>query len=260
MYTCSLTGWSWHSGWWIGEPEFHFHLEHFLQEQLESRPDADSSPFFYIPARIYIYSSALATFYAPSDLCRTGGMHHECIHAVISWRGYKLQYDSIFVNIDERVPGMLGLYIAQVKLFFSVTINESTHQILSYGLLFLLFYNFPYTANPPTCTTPMQPSTTFTWSPPTIPYTHCTISPVPHQRPPIWPTDHVVIFSFLSLFSFTWCILLQPNQSQVIAPCGQDLTIHFSAHEPCAHFTYHLYLRLLYLLRKRRKFFPRTQT
>ena len=40
-----------------------------------------------------------------------------------------------------------------------------------------------------------------------------------------------------------------------------DLTIHFAAHKPCAHFTYRLYLRLLYLLWKRRKFFsPRTQT
>ena len=29
----------------IGEPEFRFHLEHFLQEKLESGPDTDSSPF-----------------------------------------------------------------------------------------------------------------------------------------------------------------------------------------------------------------------
>ena len=40
--------------------------------------------------------------------------------------------------------------------------------------------------------------------------------------------DHVVVFSFLSLFSVTRCILLQPNQSQVIAPCGRDLTICFA--------------------------------
>ena len=90
--------------------------------------------------------------------------------------------------------------------------NESTHQILSYGLLFLTFYHFPYTADPLTCTTPTWPSATFTWtfvqSPLTIPYTHGTISPVPHRRPPIWPTDHIVIFSFLSLFSFT-----QPDMS-----------------------------------------------
>ena len=138
--------------------------------------------------------------------------------------------------------------------------DESTHQILSNGLLFSTFYCFPYTTDPPTHTTQMWPSMIFTQSPLTIPYTHHTISPVPHRRPPIWPTDHIVIFSFLSLFSFTRCILLQPNQSQVITPHSQDLTIHFTTHKPCAHFTYHLYLILLYLLWKRRKFFPRTQT
>ena len=41
------------------------------------------------------------------------------------------------------------------------TTDESTHQILSYGLLFSTFYNFPATADPPTCTTPMWPSVTF---------------------------------------------------------------------------------------------------
>ena len=82
--------------------------------------------------------------------------------------------------------------------------DESTHQLLSYGLLFLTFYHFPYTADPLTCTMLMQPPMTFVQtfmqSPSTIPYTHCTISPVPLWRPPIWPTDHIVIFSFLSLF------------------------------------------------------------
>ena len=82
------------------------------------------------------------------------------------------------------------------------------------------------------------------------------IDPVPRWRPPIWPTDHIVTFSFLSLFSFTQCILSWPDRSQVVTPCDQDLTIHFTTHEPCACFTYCLYLRLLYLLRKRRRFSP----
>ena len=139
-------------------------------------------------------------------------------------------------------------------------VDESTYQILFYGLLFSTFYYFLYTADPLTCVTPMQPFATFTWSPPTIPYTHHTISLVPRQRPPIWPTDHNVTFSFLSPFSFTLCILSWSDQSQIVTPHDWDLTIHFAAHEPCAHFTYCLYLRLLYLLQKRRKFSPRTQT
>ena len=107
----------------IGEPEFCFRLECFLQEQLESRPDADSSPFFYILDKIYIYSLVLTTFYTPSDLYGTGGMHHECIHAVTSWRGYKPPYNCILVNTDKHAPGMLGLNVAWEKLFFSVTMN-----------------------------------------------------------------------------------------------------------------------------------------
>ena len=138
--------------------------------------------------------------------------------------------------------------------------DESTHQIPSNGLLFSTFYHFPYTADPLTSTMPMQPSPTiawrFTWSPSTIPYTHCTIGSVPHRRPSIRPMDHIVTFSFLSLFSFTQCILSRPDWSQVITLHDRDLTICFATHKPCAHFTYHLYLRLLYLLQKRRKFSP----
>ena len=65
--------------------------------------------------------------------------------------------------------------------------DEFTQQILSYGLLFLTFYCFPYTAGPPTSTAPMQPSPTFmrTFAQllPAIPYTHRTIGPVPRRRP-----------------------------------------------------------------------------
>ena len=134
--------------------------------------------------------------------------------------------------------------------------DECTHQIPSNSLLFLTFYHFPYATDPPTSTVPMRPFPTIARSPSTIPYTHRTIGPVPRQRPPIWPTDHIVTFSFLSLFSFTRHILSRSDQSQIITPHDWHLTIHFTAHEPCAHFTYRLYLRLLYLLWKRRKFFP----
>ena len=70
---------------------------------------------------------------------------------------------------------------------FQLEGDESTHQILSYGLLFLTFYHFLYTAGPPTSTTPARPSPTiaqtFVRSLPTIPYTHRTIGPVPRRRP-----------------------------------------------------------------------------
>ena len=55
--------------------------------------------------------------------------------------------------------------------------------------------------------------------------------------------------------------LLQPDQSQVIAPCSQALTIHsFTSDEPCAHFLdYHSYLACLYFTFQEYKFPPRFQ-
>ena len=139
---------------------------------------------------------------------------------------------------------------------WTLTVDESTYQIPSNGLLFSTFYHFPYTADPPTSTTPTWPFPTIVRSPLTIPYTHRTIGPVPHQGPPIWPTDHIVTFSFLSLFSFTQCIPLWPDQSQVIAPRDRDLTICFATPEPCARFTYHLYLKTFVSTPKKKEVFP----
>ena len=106
----------------IGEPDFHYHLQRFIQDQLKS--ELDTSPFFYIPDKIYVYSSVVTTFHAPSDLCGSGGMRHERIHAATSWRRGKPRYDCVFINSDELEPGMRGLSIARSRLFFSVTVNH----------------------------------------------------------------------------------------------------------------------------------------
>jgi len=67
--------------------------------------------------KISIYPSAIATFHAPSDISGIGGMRRERIRAVKSWRKGPGRYDTIFVNTD--LPGMGGLDIARVRLFFS---------------------------------------------------------------------------------------------------------------------------------------------
>ena len=68
--------------------------------------------------------------------------------------------------------------------------------------------------------------------------------------------DHIITFSFLSLFSFTQCILSRSDQSQIVALRDRDLTICFATHEPCACFTYRLYSKLLYLLQRKKGSFP----
>jgi hypothetical protein len=63
----------------------------------------------------------VATFYSPSDISGVGGMRKERIRAVKSWRKGPARYDCIFVETDPDAPGMDGLEIARVHLFFSFT-------------------------------------------------------------------------------------------------------------------------------------------
>jgi hypothetical protein len=82
-----------------------------------SNPSTPDLPMFY--GKISIYSSAIATFHVPSDISGIGGMRHERIRAVKSWRKGPGRYDTIFVNTDSSKEGMRGLDIARVRLFFS---------------------------------------------------------------------------------------------------------------------------------------------
>ncbi|KIJ12498.1 hypothetical protein PAXINDRAFT_82863 [Paxillus involutus ATCC 200175] len=65
----------------------------------------------------YSYSSAVATFYAPSDPCGVGGMYCQHIHACLSWRNGPGRYDCVFAEKDPTLQGFQGLYVAQVHLF-----------------------------------------------------------------------------------------------------------------------------------------------
>ena len=58
---------------------------------------------------------------------------------------YNYQMPIARVMEENRVDQSLDYMILHA-------VDESTHQILSYGLLFLIFYRFPYTAGPPTST------------------------------------------------------------------------------------------------------------
>jgi hypothetical protein len=68
---------------------------------------------------IRVYTSAVATFYAPSDISGVGGMRYERIHAVDTWRNGPGRYDCVFVSTDSAAEGMRGFDIARVKLLFS---------------------------------------------------------------------------------------------------------------------------------------------
>lgn len=77
------------------------------------------------PSRIFMYPSAVAMFYAPSDLSGVGGMHRERIRAVSSWRKGPARYDCAFLEKDPGLAGFRGLHVVQVLLFFKFTLDKT---------------------------------------------------------------------------------------------------------------------------------------
>lgn len=97
----------------IQEPDFLDLLAEFLDDQI-SRSGLPCSSLPSIEGKIAVYPSALATFYAPSDISGVGGMRREHIRAVTSWRKGPPRHST---NPDEE--GMRGLDIARTQMFFS---------------------------------------------------------------------------------------------------------------------------------------------
>ena len=58
-----------------------------------------------------MHHSALATFFAPSDLCGAGGMRQERIRSTPSWYDHP-RHDTVFVVLDDNLPGMEGMVVA----------------------------------------------------------------------------------------------------------------------------------------------------
>ncbi|KAJ6565156.1 hypothetical protein DFH09DRAFT_1474524 [Mycena vulgaris] len=104
---------------YAGQPRLHELIRRFLFEQLY--PLADAVPLEQYPQfseRVFIYNSARAVFYAPSDVCGIGGMHHERIRAVKSWYRGPPRYDCAFIEHNPDAPGFRGLHAARVRLLF----------------------------------------------------------------------------------------------------------------------------------------------
>jgi hypothetical protein len=74
--------------------------------------------------KIHVFHSAVARFYAPSDLCGPCGMYRQRIRCNSSWFGNPRR-DTVFVVQDEDQPGMRGMLIARIHLLFSFTDREA---------------------------------------------------------------------------------------------------------------------------------------
>jgi hypothetical protein len=111
---------------YIDQPRFPNLLRRFLYEQLNDVPstdvDIDDCPYF--GGRIKVYHSAIARFYAPSDLCGAGGMYRERIRSNPNWHGQYARRDTMFVETSAELDGMPGMTIARALLFFSFTFDN----------------------------------------------------------------------------------------------------------------------------------------
>ncbi len=110
-----------HLARYINQPLFPFALRRFLfhynHPDLEQAPaDIKDLPLF--EGDIKVYHSAIATYYAPSDLCGAGGLHREYIRSTPSFHGHRC-CDTVFVVLDESKKGMEGMEIGRILLFFS---------------------------------------------------------------------------------------------------------------------------------------------
>jgi len=113
----------------IEQPDITNLIQQFIhkQEHPDSASDTSHATLSTFYGKITCYPSAVATFHAPSDISGIGGMRHERIRAVKSWRKGPKRHDTVFVNTDPSADGMHGLDIARVRLFFSFSYNGNKH-------------------------------------------------------------------------------------------------------------------------------------
>ncbi|KAI0059028.1 hypothetical protein BV25DRAFT_1871690 [Artomyces pyxidatus] len=107
----------------IGEPRLPAQIRRFLYEQ--ENPDAEANTnipgdFAGFNGRVHVYHSAVAIYHAPSDPSGIGGMRKERVRSTPSWRSQGPRRDCVFTETDVGLPGMRGLSVLRVLLFFSL--------------------------------------------------------------------------------------------------------------------------------------------
>ncbi|KAJ7048802.1 hypothetical protein C8F01DRAFT_1275964 [Mycena amicta] len=114
----------------ISVPQFSDLLVAYLDDQptgIDSDADDMSEPDDVADIELSVFHSAIATFFAPSDLSGIRGMKREWIHCTPSWRKHGPRRDCAFVVEKEDVDGFRGMSAVRTKLFFSFRFNGVYH-------------------------------------------------------------------------------------------------------------------------------------
>jgi hypothetical protein len=103
---------------YIGEPD----LIYLTQDCLATQTNTTMEDLYPL-GTASVFHSAVATFFAPSDISGTCGWRRERIRSAPSWRGGAPRRDCAFIVEDEGMAGMAGMAVVRILLFFSVTYN-----------------------------------------------------------------------------------------------------------------------------------------
>ena len=119
---------------YLGQPRLAEHIRRFLYDQFHPNSEIcgmdvslNLCPEISAELHIKVFHSATSTYYAPSDLSGTGGMHQERIRATPCWKGGPGRYDCVYIEKDATIEGFCGLHVARVNLFFSFRFQQSTY-------------------------------------------------------------------------------------------------------------------------------------
>ncbi|TFK17436.1 hypothetical protein FA15DRAFT_710800 [Coprinopsis marcescibilis] len=90
----------------------------------------------FFTGKIYVHHSAIARFFAPSDVCGSGGMHRQTIRCNPKWEGGG-RFDMVIMHDRAGEEAVLGPKVAQLYLIFSFT--DTTTEIEHHCALISMF-------------------------------------------------------------------------------------------------------------------------
>ncbi|KAI0682814.1 hypothetical protein C8T65DRAFT_713697 [Cerioporus squamosus] len=104
-------------------------LRDTLYPELEPAVDVplDECPELSPRTCVAVYQSARAVFYAPSEAAGPGEMHQEYIRCTPSWYGGPARYDTVYVQTNPDIEGLLGTTVVRVRAFLSFVHDGVRH-------------------------------------------------------------------------------------------------------------------------------------
>ena len=116
----------------INQPNLLLLIHQFLAHVTGPNPNGSKSDLseHLLPTflnKFSIYKSAIASFYAPSDVCGIKGMHCKWIHATPSWQKGAAHYDTILIDTYLDYDVNQGTDVTQAKLFLSFCYKDTEY-------------------------------------------------------------------------------------------------------------------------------------